>query len=76
MLNKLFGHSWKRKVVDIPGGLGPIFQDIKPKDQFVNMLDILREAERYDSIGETDLRDSHLIVLQNYISEFMDLDKI
>lgn len=70
MISNIFGKSWKRKVIVTPGSLGPVFQDIKPKDEFVNMIDILREAERYDSIGEIDLRDSHLKVLTDYIEFF------
>ena len=74
MIGNLFGHSWKRKIVNT--NLGPIFEDVKPSPEFINMLDILREAERYDSIKESDLRDSHLIVLKEYIDEYVKFSKL
>jgi len=74
MLGSLFGHSWKRKAVNT--SLGPVYQDVKHSPEFVNMLDILREAERYDSIKEVDLRDSHLNVLKEYIEEYIKFSEL
>lgn len=65
---------WKRKEKIEVGSLGPIYTTQNPtKKEFENMLEILREAEKFDSIGEYYLAEEQLQVLKRYIDKYAEL---
>ena len=64
---------WKRKakVVNSSLGLGPlILPPPPPKKEFKTMLEILRDAEKFDNANEIDVRNNTLQNLVDYINEF------
>lgn len=64
---------WKRKtkLVNSNLGLGPlILPQSPPKKEFETMLEILRDAEKFDNANEIDVRNNTLQNLVDYINEF------
>lgn len=65
---------WKRKQEVIHGGLGLLSKiPTPPKKQFATMLEILKDAEKYDNEGEKELSNKMLINLCEYINKFIDI---
>lgn len=62
---------WKRKQKTTIGALGPIqIPPIPPKKEFSTMLEMLRDAEKYDTENESECRDTILTGLCEYIERF------
>jgi len=64
---------WRRKtkVVNSNIGLRPlILPPPPPKKEFETMLEILRDAEKYDNANEIDVRNNTLQNLVDYINDF------
>ena len=69
---------WKRKkkVNHYPNGLGPLLEiPIPPKKEYKNMLELLRDAEKYDVQGEKEIAKDKLKVLTKYITEYCNPPK-
>lgn len=62
---------WKRKTKVVNSGLGPIMSPPPPpKKEFETMLEILRDAEKFDNANEIEVRNNTLQNLVDYINEF------
>jgi len=62
---------WKRKEKTTIGALGQIqIPPIPPKKEFSTMLEMLRDAEKYDTENENECRDTILTGLCEYIERF------
>lgn len=62
---------WKRKPKVINTSLGPIISSqTPPKKEFETMLEILRDAEKFDNANEIEVRNNTLQNLVDYINDF------
>ena len=63
---------WKRKkqVVSSIGGLPLEVPPIPPKKEFATMLELLRDAEKYDNESEKEASEAVLTTLCEYIERF------
>lgn len=66
--------NWKRKPPkEIVGKFGPYIEftdPTPPKKEFLNMYDLIREAERFDHEEQYSLSDEILRVLAEYITDY------
>lgn len=59
---------WKRKKETSHGALGPLsVPPTPPKKEFETMLEMLRDAEKYNNAGENEVSDAILTHLCEYI---------
>ncbi len=64
---------WKRKEKTTIGELGLMLTPpVPPKKEFSTMLEMLRDAEKYDAESENECRDTILTGLCEYIERFKD----
>ncbi len=62
---------WKRKEEVITGSLEPhLAFPIPTKKEYKNMLELLRDAEKYDIAGEKEIAKNTLKTLNDYIIEY------
>ena len=62
---------WNRKKKIVNGSLGPfLMPGIPAKKEFETMLETLRDAEKYDSVNEIEIRNSLLNSLSEQIQNF------
>lgn len=62
---------WKRKQKISIGAVGLLqTPPTPPKKEFTTMLEMLRDAEKYDTENEKDCRDTILTGLSEYIDKF------
>ena len=62
---------WNKKVKTTNGALGLLqIPPIPPKKEFSTMLEMLRDAEKYDTESEKECRDTILTGLCEYIEKF------
>jgi len=63
---------WKRKIQNRPNSLGPTFIISSPtKPEFETMLEILRDAEKFDNSGEVEVSINTLETLNKYIENYI-----
>lgn len=67
--------NWKRKPPkEIISKIGPYIEftdPTPPKKEFLNMYDLIREAERFDHEEQYELSDEILNLLANYINKYV-----
>ena len=69
-------YFWKRKKNTVKGALGEInLPPFPARKEFVTMLEMLRDAEKYDVRDEKGCRDMVLNGLCDYIKEFTSTTK-
>lgn len=66
---------WKRKTILVNSNIGqvPLMRNPPPpppKKEFETMLEILRDAEKFDNANEIDVRNNTLQNLVDYINDF------
>jgi hypothetical protein len=67
---------WKRdKEVTCNGGFLIESTPIPPKKEFSVMLELLRDAEKFDAEGEKELSSDLLTILSSYIRKVQDKNK-
>jgi hypothetical protein len=64
---------WKRKEKVIHGQLGPLLEiPTPPKKDFETMLELLRDAEKFDNAGEKDVSNATLKNLCEFIEWYVE----
>lgn len=64
---------WKREQEIRNGELGPLIMPTDPpKKEFKTMLEMLKDAEKYDNAGELDVSKSTLTALCKYIEKYKE----
>lgn len=64
---------WKREQIIKNGTLGPLLSIPQPpKKEFELMLELLRDAEKYDCRNEIDIRNNILTNLREYIEKYQN----
>lgn len=62
---------WKREKEVVSGSLGPLLiPPIPAKKEFKTMLEILRDAEKYDTVNDIEVRNALLTTLCEHIEAF------
>ena len=62
---------WSRKEKITHGRLGPLLiPPIPAKKEFISMMEILKDAEKFDSEGESDVSKKLLKILCEYIEVY------
>lgn len=68
---------WKRESKIVNGSLGPLLTPpIPAKREFQTMLEILRDAEKYDTGNDIEVRNALLTTLCEHIEIFKTKDKL
>lgn len=68
---------WKRESKIVKGSLGPLLiTPIPPKREFQTMLEILRDAEKYDNGNDIEFRNALLTTLIEHIEIFKTKEQL
>jgi hypothetical protein len=72
---KIKNMFWKRETKAVNSNIGQVLlmrnpPPPPPKKEFETMLEILRDAEKYDNANEIDVRNNTLQNLVDYINDF------